>query len=207
MTTSEIGAMMSIQGVYSMIATIFFFPIVVQRFGTLATFRFVVMSWPILYFLVPYLLFLPKHLQYSGIFFCLIWKITVQVLAFPAMSILLTNSAPSMMVLGLINGVAASIASLARAFGPTVSGIIHTWGLELGYTGFAWWACGLICIAAAIESLWMTEIPGRMDTIDVADEEASLDEPLIDPLAVDAAINAATKPDRALTGHDIPVSS
>ncbi|MCJ1390264.1 hypothetical protein MMC18_003122 [Xylographa bjoerkii] len=201
MPTKVIGVMMSVQGVYSMIATIFLFPVVVQRYGTLATFQFVVMSWPILYFLVPYLVFLPQHLQYSGIFFCLMWKITAQVLAFPAMAILLTNSAPSMMVLGLINGVAASTASLSRAFGPTVSGIIHAWGLEMGYAGFAWWASGLICILAAMESLWMTETPGRMDAMDAIDEEASVEEAFIDPLAVDAAINAATKPDK--TGHDI----
>ncbi|MCJ1435348.1 hypothetical protein MMC27_004720 [Xylographa pallens] len=207
MPTKVIGVMMSIQGVYSMIATIFFFPIAVQRFGTLATFRFVVMSWPVLYFLVPYLVFLPEHLQYGGIFFCLMWKITAQVLAFPAMTILITNSAPSMMVLGLINGVAASIASLARAFGPTLSGIIHAWGLEMGYAGLAWWASGLICIFAAVESLWMTETAGRMDITDVVDEEAPLEEAFLDPLAIDAAINAATKPDKSKVGHDIPPAS
>ncbi|MCJ1322140.1 hypothetical protein MMC15_007485 [Xylographa vitiligo] len=195
--TKVIGVMMSIQGVYSMTATIFFFPIIVQRFGTLATFRFVVMSWPVLYFIVPYLVFLPEHLQYGGIFFCLMWKITAQVLAFPAMTILITNSAPSMMVLGLINGVAASIASLARAFGPTLSGIIHAWGLEMGCAGLAWWASGLICIVAAVESLWMTETAGRMDAVDVVEEEALLEEALLDPRAIDAAITAATKPDKS----------
>ena len=204
MPTKVIGVLMSIQGVYSMIATIFFFPIVVQRFGTLATFRFVVMSWPVLYLIVPYLVFLPEHLQYGGIFFCLIWKITAQVLAFPAMTILITNSAPSMVVLGLINGVAASIASLARAFGPTLSGIIHAWGLEMGYSGLAWWASGLICVFAAVESLWMTETAGRMDTTDVVDEEVAIEEAFLDPLAIDAAITAATKPDKSKGDRDTP---
>ncbi|MCJ1284661.1 hypothetical protein MMC26_003996 [Xylographa opegraphella] len=204
MPTKDIGVMMAIQGAYSMIATIFFFPIVVQRFGSLATFRFVVMSWPILYFLVPYLVFLPERLQYGGIFSCLMWKITAQVLAFPAMTILITNSAPSMMVLGLINGVAASIASLARAFGPTLSGIIHAWGLEMGYAGLAWWASGLICIIAAVESLWMTEAAGRMDAVDVVEEESRVEEAFLDPHAIDAAINAATTPDKAKIGRDPP---
>ncbi|MCJ1477457.1 hypothetical protein MMC13_006129 [Lambiella insularis] len=193
-----IGLMMSIQGLYSMIAQVFLFPIVVRRFGSLATFRFVVMSWPILYFLVPYLVLLPEDLQIGGIFFCLIWRITAQVLAFPSNAMLLTNSAPSILVLGLINGVAASTASLARAFGPTLSGLIHAWGLELGYNGFAWWAGGIVCILGAIESLWMEEKPGRLDVIDDVDEEATLNEPYIDPLAIDAAINAATNASQSM---------
>lgn len=200
--TKIIGLMMSVQGIYSMIAQIFLFPIVVRKFGSLATFRFVVMTWPILYFLVPYVVLLPDDLQMGGIFICLIWRITAQVLAFPSNAILLTNSAPSMLVLGLINGVAASTASLARAFGPTVSGIVHAWGLEIGYTGFAWWASGVICIIGAIESLWMEERPGRMDITDAMDEEA-LTEPYIDPLAINAAINAATNSSQSMVDRSL----
>lgn len=191
LSTKTIGFMLSLQGVYSMIAQIFLFPFVVRRFGALKTFRFVVMSWPLLYFGVPYLVLLPDRLQMPGVYFCLVWKITAQVLAYPSNAILLTNSAPSMLVLGTINGIAASTASLCRAFGPTISGLIHSAGLRLGYTGLAWWASGLICILGAIESLWMAEVGGRMDRQDFEDEEAHPSETYIDPLAIDAAIGAA----------------
>ncbi len=191
LTTKTIGFMLSVQGVYSMLAQIFIFPFAARHFGPLRTFRFVVMVWPLLYFLVPYLILLPPRFQMPGAYFCLLWKITFQVLAFPSNAILLTNSAPSLLVLGVINGAAASTASLARACGPTVTGVLHTWGLEVGFTGVAWWASGVICLLGAFESSWLEESKGRMDQPDSADEERSPEEALIDPLALDAAIYAA----------------
>lgn len=191
LTTKTIGLMLAVQGTYSMVAQIVLFPFVVRHFGSLKTFRFVVMSWPLLYFGVPYLVLLPRYLQMPGVYFCLFWRITAQVLAYPSNAILLTNSAPSLLVLGTINGVAASTASLCRAFGPTVSGWIHSAGLSMGYTGLAWWASGLICVMGAIESLWMEEVDGRMDQPASEDEEALLSESYIDPSAIDAAIIAA----------------
>lgn len=172
LSTKAIGFMLSVQGVYSMIAQLCIFPFVAKRFGTLQTFRFVVMTWPVLYFLVPYVVLLPQSLQKIGIYACLLWKITFHVLAFPSNAILLTNSAPSTLVLGVINGVAASAASLARAFGPTVSGLLHAWGLEFGSTGLAWWVSGLVCALGAVESLWMEEVTnGRLDQPEDGDEE------------------------------------
>ena len=193
LSSKTIGLILSVQGFYSMIAQLFLFPVVVKKFGSLTTFRFVVISWPLLYFIVPYLVLLPPRFQMGGIFFCQFWRVTAQVLSYPSSAILLTNSAPSMLVLGMINGVAASTASLSRAFGPTVTGIIHAWGLKMGYNGLAWWASGLVCIVGAIESMWMREGIGRMDTIDVMDEETMPVETAFDPTAVDAALIAAPK--------------
>ena len=191
LSSKTIGFLLSLQGIYSMMAQLAFFPLAVRHFGCLNTFRFVAISWPILYFLVPYLVLLPERLQLFAIYFCLTWKITAQVLAFPSNAILLTNSAPSMLVLGAINGVAASTASLMRAFGPTVTGLIHSLGLEIGYTGFAWWASGLICLLGAVESLWMVEGKGRMDQDNIVDEETASAGSPAGPNAVDAAILAA----------------
>lgn len=194
LTTKTIGFILSVQGIYSMLAQLFLFPFVVRKFGSLKTFRFVAMTWPLLYFLLPYLVLLPNRLQMVGVYACLLWRVTAQVLAYPSNAILLTNSAPSMLVLGAINGVAASTASLCRAFGPTVSGVIHSWGLKMGYTGVAWWAGGLVCLLGAIESLWMSEAQGRMDVPDPSDEEATFSESYLDPMAIDAAIAAVGSP-------------
>ena len=177
-----------------MMAQLFLFPFVVRRFGNLKTFRFVVMSWPLLYFLTPYLILLPPKFRMAGVYFCLCWKITAQVLAFPSNAILLTNSAPSMLVLGVINGIAASTASLSRTFGPTVSGFIHTWGLKMGCTGLVWWAAGLVCVVGAVESLWMAEVGGRMNQPVVRDEEVVTTEVLVHPLGIGAVITAGGGP-------------
>ena len=188
--TKTIGLILSLQGVYSMLAQIFLFPIVAQRFGSLKTWRFVVITWPLLYFIIPYLVLLPHQWRMTGVFFCLVWKVTAQVLAYPSNAILITNSAPSMLVLGAINGIAASTASLSRAFGPTLSGLIHSWGLEMGYTGIAWWAVGLIAVVGAFESLWMEEPDGKLDSFGLEDEENALNESFVDTLVIDAAFGA-----------------
>ena len=179
-----------------MVAQVFLFPFVVKQLGTLRTFQTVVSIWPLLYFLVPYVALLPRPLQMAGVMFCLLWRITAQVLAFPANAILLTNSAPSLTVLGMINGVAASTASLSRAFGPTVSGLIHSWGLKLGYTGLAWWIGGFIALVGTLESLLMEEGKGRMDHENEDDSnddggELARTDSFLDPAAIDAALNAA----------------
>jgi hypothetical protein len=161
LSTKYIGFMLAIQGVYSMIATLWLFPYVVRHFGTLRTFRFVLMIWPPLYFAVPYLVLLPSDFQIPAVYVALISKITLHVIAFPSSAILLANAAPSNTVLGSINGVAASVASLSRALGPTVTGLLHSKGLESGFSIIAWWACGLICIMGVIESLFMEEVDPR----------------------------------------------
>ncbi len=191
-STKQIGVMLSVQGFYSMFAQIFIFPFAARHFGTLKTFRFVVMAWPLLYLLVPYLVLLPPRFQMLSVYICLLWKITFHVLAFPSTAILLTNAAPSLLVLGVINGVSASTASLARALGPTVTGMVHSWGLQMGSTGLAWWVSGVICAVGALESLWMEEVDGRMQGPDVADEESNATE-LFDPIAIEAAIAAVNE--------------
>ncbi|KAI9737540.1 MAG: Fungal specific transcription factor [Cirrosporium novae-zelandiae] len=195
LSSKTIGFMLAVQGVYSMIAQLFIFPYIVKRFGTLNTFRFTIMTWPILYFAVPYVVLLPTSLQKPAVYVCLIWKITAHVMAFPSNAILLTNSAPSTMVLGLINGVAASTASLARAFGPTITGIIHSAGLQHGYTGLAWWASGAICFLGAIETLWMEEGKGRLDSnADDVDEEAGLRSCRMNSISGDTALLPPSPP-------------
>ena len=155
--TKTIGFMLAVQGVYSMIAQLWLFPFVVKHFGTLRTFRFVLLAWPPLYLAVPYLILLPAKLQMPAVYVALISKITFHVIAFPATAILLANSAPDSKVLGSINGAAASTASLSRAFGPTITGLLHSKGLESGCSVLAWWACGFVCVVGAIESFWMEE--------------------------------------------------
>lgn len=157
MSTSTIGFMLAIQGIYSMIAQLWLFPFVVRRFGTLKTFRFVLLVWPPLYLAVPYLILLPTTLQIPAVYCALIGKITLHVIAFPTIAILLANAAPSSKVLGSINGAAASTASLGRALGPTITGFLHSKGLASGYSVLAWWACGIMCLVGAVESFCMEE--------------------------------------------------
>lgn len=176
-----------------MLATIFIFPIVVRRLGALGLFRFMAISYPILYIATPYLVLLPASLQTVGLYAVVVWKCTFSTMAYPSNAILLTNSAPSLLMLGTINGVAASTASLSRAFGPTVSGFLFSAGLRLGYSGLAWWCSAVIAIIGAFISLGMTDKGGRMDDDEKVDEtpKASFEEHILDHCALDSALSAA----------------
>lgn len=180
--------MLALQGLYSMVAQVLLFPFAVRRFGSRNTFRFVLMVWPLLYLMVPYLVLLPERLRLVGVYACLLWRITAQVLAFPSHAIMLTNSAPSVLVLGVINGVAASTASLMRAFGPTLSGLIYTAGLRMGYSGLAFWVAGFISVLGAIESMWVGETGGRMDRSMSLRANGEQDRSTLGPLGIDAAV-------------------
>ncbi|WEW54873.1 hypothetical protein PRK78_000299 [Emydomyces testavorans] len=157
LSTKVIGFMMAVQGVYAMIAQLWLFPFVVRFFGTLKTYRLVMCIWPPLYFAVPYLVLLPAAAQIPIAYIALVSKITLHVIAFPSNSMLLANAAPSKTVLGSINGVGASVASLSRSLGPTFTGFLHSRGLELEYSILSWWVCGIICAIGAIESFWIED--------------------------------------------------
>ena len=193
LNTKQIGVILSVQGIYSMIATVWFFPILVRKLGALGLFRLLALSYPILYITTPYLVLLPDSLRMAGVYGVVIWKCTFATMAYPSNAILLTNSAPSLLMLGTINGVAASTASLSRAFGPTVSGFLFSAGLRLGYSGLAWWCSAVIALAGAIISLRMTDKGGRMDVDEKSDEDQELgfDEHILDHCALDSAIAAA----------------
>lgn len=157
--SSTIGYILSLQGVYQMFAQLVLFPNIVQRFGALTTFRFTATTYPFLYLLVPYMALLPGRLRVVALLFVLIWKVTHQALSYPSNMLLLTNAAPSLLVLGVINGVAASAASLSRALGPTISGLIQSAGLNVGCLGVPWWASGAVAALGACLSLFLRDHP------------------------------------------------
>ena len=157
LSTSSIGVMMSLAGIYCMAAQLYLFPWMVRRFGALRTYRATLLTWPLLYLVVPYIALLPLPLQKPCTFLCLLWRTTNQALSYPSFSILINQASPSLMVLGTINGVAGSSASLSRALGPTVTGIIHAWGISMGYAGLSWWISGLVCLIGGVEALWVRE--------------------------------------------------
>ncbi|PSR80155.1 major facilitator superfamily domain-containing protein [Coniella lustricola] len=169
----DLGFILSVQGIYQLFATVILFPFVVQRLGTLNLFRILAAFYFILYFILPYFVLLPDSWRIVGVYFAVFWRCTFSSMAYPSNAILLTNAAPSLETLGTINGVAASTASLCRAFGPTISGILYGLGLTTGYCGLAWWCNGFVAIVGAFVSFQLTEPKGRMDEKINEDEEAA----------------------------------
>jgi hypothetical protein len=171
--TKTIGVIMSVQGVYSLLSNYLVVAPVTRRLGSLRLFRILAFSYFALYLVTPYLVLLPENLRMAAIYILVIWKCTFATMAYPSNAILLANSAPSKQVLGTINGIAASTASLCRALGPAVSGLLYAWGLQTGYSGLAWWFSGFVSIIGAFLSSQITEGGGHFDQVPDAEDELS----------------------------------
>lgn len=140
---------------------IFLFAPIIYRLGSLRTYWFCAATFPILYVITPYTVLLPEGwMRWTGLGICLWMKVTWNTLAYPANALLLTNAAPSLLVLGTINGVAASVASFCRCIGPTLGGIIQSVGLDYGYGGLSWWCAGIVAVIGAFQCYWMKEEEG-----------------------------------------------
>lgn len=157
--SKTVGIILSIQGAYQLLINTFVVPKVLSRFGAWRSFRFIVVAYFLLYLVTPYLVLLPPAYRMVGLAIVLAWKCTFASITYPSNAILTANSAPSNLVLGTINGVAASSASLCRAFGPIISGILYAIGLESGYSGLAWWFSALVAIGGAAVGLRIPDSP------------------------------------------------
>ena len=187
LTTNTIGGILSLQGVIQMIATMVVFPIVQRRLGTLKTFRMVVLTYPLLYLLVPYLTLVPVKYRMPAIYAILVWKVTAQAFSFPANNMMLANATPKR-ALGTFNGFAQSSASFARAIGPSLSGLLEAFGLSKGMLGLPWWFNALVALFGAMLSLFMIEQTRRPRDPEKIDSE-EVDAPI--PPAISPDINAA----------------
>ncbi|KAM3504551.1 hypothetical protein MY11210_008313 [Beauveria gryllotalpidicola] len=174
--TKTIGVIMSVQGLYSLLSNYLVVAPVTRRLGSLRLFRLIAFSYFSLYLVTPYLVLLPQRMRMPAIYLLVIWKCTFATMAYPSNAILLANSAPSKEVLGTINGIAASTASLCRALGPTVSGFLYALGLQTGYSGLAWWFSGATTLVGAYLSSQITE--GGYKSANSEEE----DEPLLDSM-------------------------
>lgn len=185
--TKTIGIIMSVQGLYSLLSNFMIVTPVTQRLGSLRLFRLLAFTYFALYLVTPYLVLLPQNLRMPAIYILVIWKCTYATMAYPNNAILLANSAPTKEVLGTINGIAASAASLCRALGPTISGLLYSLGLQTGYSGLAWWFSGLVTLIGAYLSSQISEEGPQVS--DAGEELVSLlDESLLDDYEPDDTV-------------------
>lgn len=160
LSTKTMGYLYSYQGLFSMAFNFLFFAPIVRRFGNIRTFRTIAIAYPIVMTLVPYIAFLPHdndNLLFGVIYGMLTVKTIMACLIYPLNGILLTNSAPSLLVLGTINGVAGSLASCMRAIAPVGMGWLFSRGVDMGYMGMSWWINSAIALGGAIQSFYLYE--------------------------------------------------
>ncbi|KAL9115657.1 MAG: hypothetical protein Q9227_000025 [Pyrenula ochraceoflavens] len=158
---SRIGLLFVLYGTFGMFIQFLVFPPFARKFGVLNCLRACGMTFPIVYFLTPFTaLFSSAAAKQGAMFALMLCKCWTVIFAFPCSTILLTNSAASLSILGTLNGVATSISALGRAAGPFLSGAAFTLGADIGYVILPWWFLGTVALIAFVPMLWLKEMEG-----------------------------------------------
>ncbi|KAF2644468.1 MFS general substrate transporter [Massarina eburnea CBS 473.64] len=163
----RIGAMFTIFAITSTLFQFLLFPPITRRFGVLRCLRIAFLIYPVVFFITPFISLLPSNTSRQvAMVGLLIFRGLAGTFAFPTSTIMITNSAPSLRVLGTINGLATSVSAVGRAAGPATGGSLFTYGVKKGYIIIPFWTLTAIALLAWIPTLWLEEGQGFGDDPD-----------------------------------------
>ncbi|KAI0203510.1 major facilitator superfamily domain-containing protein [Astrocystis sublimbata] len=155
LTSGRIGTIFTLYGIVSGAIQFVLFPPLCARFGVLNCFRACALTFPFVYLLLPFtVLIADVRLRYAALMAAMVTKAFCVIIGFPCSTILLTNSAASLSILGTLNGFATAFSGLGRASGPALTGVAFSWGVKHNMIGIPWW---ILCAIAAVGALpvWM----------------------------------------------------
>lgn len=152
----QTGTLLSTTGILGCVFVIFLFPVVDRNFDCLTVFRTFIKLYPVMYLMVPYVVFLqqdriPRWYTTVYLYFITGVKTLVGTLSLPQIMLLIHNSSP-LKYRAIINSATTSVNALAGFTGPLVWGIIMSWSEENDVAWLSWWSLGLISIIALFQS-------------------------------------------------------
>ncbi|KAI1375458.1 MFS general substrate transporter [Hypoxylon crocopeplum] len=185
LTHARIGTIFAGYGVVSGLIQFLLFPPLCTRFGVLNCFKACVVTFPFVYIVTPYTVLIEDTTtRYAALCAILVVKSFAVIVGFPCTTILLTNSASSLSILGTLNGFATTFSALGRASGPAMSGVAFTWGVKHGVIGLPWWILAFLAILGAVPSWMIVEGDGPSGAASPSDSEDE-DTEVDDEIAVD----------------------
>ncbi|EAU35639.1 conserved hypothetical protein [Aspergillus terreus NIH2624] len=169
--SQTIGIYYTLIGIIGMLVQFLVFPTVAKKYGVLNCYKTVVVIFPVLYLLTPFTALTPDSLRHVTVFLLMLGKLFMSIFGFPCITILLTNSATSLSVLGTLNGVATSVSAIGRAAGPAICGAAYSFGVKEGYVIFPWWLLATFASVSAIPVFWTVESEGYQGNSDDTDDD------------------------------------
>ncbi|KAH0597885.1 hypothetical protein MHUMG1_04257 [Metarhizium humberi] len=170
--SGRIGTIFMLYGVTCGLVQFILFSPMVTRWGVLNCYKACCVIMPMVYILTPYTsLFPTPETRLMGLAFVLMLKAFSIIVAFPAVTILLTNSAKSLRILGTLNGFVTMFSGFGRALGPASTGLAFTWGAKHGYVVTAYFFLAVIAVLGAIPVFWVVEGNGPTASVENSDTE------------------------------------
>lgn len=173
--SADIGKIFSFYGVLCMLVQFFIFPPMAVKYGALRCLRFVAPIFPISYLLAPYTVLIPSlSLGLKVLIGITLIKKFGEVFAFPSSTIMVTNSSPSLRVLGTLNGIVTASGALARAIGPTVGGTLFTYGVKHNFILLPYITLALVTSTGAffLKDIVEMDGPAQRDAALLATEQS-----------------------------------
>ncbi|KAH7406449.1 major facilitator superfamily domain-containing protein [Phaeosphaeria sp. MPI-PUGE-AT-0046c] len=162
--SQRIGLIFTIFAISSTVWQFVFFPPIVRHLGVLRCLRISFLIFPVVYFATPFISIIPDPtMKEVAMVILLMIRGLGGTFAFPTSTIMITNSAESLRVLGTINGIATSLAAVGRAIGPALAGGLFSWGVKRGYVIVPFWTLSALSFLAAIPTFWLVEGEGFGD--------------------------------------------
>lgn len=176
----RIGAMFTFFAISSTLFQFLLFPPLARNLGVLNCLRIAFLIYPVIFFITPFVSLIPDHTTKQVVMIgLLVVRGLAGTFAFPTSTIMLTNSAASLQVLGTINGVATSVSAIGRASGPAIGGGLFTWGVKRGYIVVPFWTLTVISLVASVPTWWLVEGKGFGGSDDSETEDED-DESILD---------------------------
>lgn len=169
--SGRIGAIFTFFAVSSTLCQFLLFPPIARYLGVLRCLRIAFLIFPVVFFITPFITLIPDQTTKEITMIALLMVRGVGgTFAFPTSTIMLTNSASSLAILGTLNGLATSVSAVGRASGPAIFGTLFTMGVKHGYVIVPFWTLSVVAFLAWIPTLWLEDGKGFGDDPD-SDEE------------------------------------
>lgn len=176
MDSQGIGFMWTVYAVWGAFIQLVIFPPVARAFGELAVLRASSHAFPIVYLLHPFAAMLPTARgRQLAVLVLMMLKGALSIAAFPCSAILMTNSAASVRVLGLLNGLAVSISAVGRGGGPALAGASFSLGADIQFGMLSWIVLALFGVLAAAPQWWLRQMEGFGDKPEAAKRSSESD--------------------------------
>lgn len=147
----EVGMIMAVNGAIALFVQAFIFPFAAEKIGVYRLFLLVTVLHPVVYAIVPMLLFVPEPLLFPAIYVCLAVRNVLSIMLYPLLLILIKGATPSASALGKVNGLAASAGAACRMIAPPIAGYLYTLGSQMDCTALPWYASSLVAIVGAVQ--------------------------------------------------------
>lgn len=196
--SQTIGIFYTMSGIIGMFIQFLVFPAAAKRYGVLTCLKAVSLVFPALYMLTPFTVLVgvgaegsrsSPFLRNFTVFSLLLAKLAAVIFSFPCCTILLTNSAASLNVLGTLNGVGTSISAIGRAAGPAMVGAMFSYGIRAGYAIIPWWFLAVLSALSAVPVYWIVESDGFQAGGDEEEEEQDLEFEPEDGVTYDSTVD------------------